>query len=71
LLPEATEAHGSPQFKRLRCLVPGDVQSLQKASFCLYQLWYHLPQEQDTAQARNFCCRSPFSLLFNQGVGLG
>src|SRR5262249_29927881 len=70
LLPEATEAHGGPQFERFRLLTAGNVQGSLQPGFRLRLRRPRLPQEQDAPEAMDFRLPPAFLLLLYQGVGL-
>ena len=45
LLPETRQAHGRPQFQRLRLLAAGDIEGLLEAGFCLRCRAWQLRQQ--------------------------
>jgi hypothetical protein len=70
LLPQACEAHSSPQFQRFGLLVAGDIQGSLQPGFCLCLRRPWLPQEQDASEAVDFRFPDAFFMLIHQRVSL-
>jgi hypothetical protein len=71
LLPQAAQAHGSPQLQRFGLLETGDIQGALEPGFHRFLGCLRLLQEQNTPQAIDFGFQPALLMLLYQRLGFG